>query len=218
MIDTPFFDAHTHYLSQPQTTAIVSCRMDEKTTSSYLQAPFISVSLHPWYLTEENIQPQIDWLIQTVQSDSRVVALGEAGLDKVCDTPFNLQIQAFRKAIELSETYHLPLVIHSVKATEELLALHKEYHPAQAWIIHGFRGKKELATDLLRHGFYLSFGKKYQEKALSIVPADRLLLESDEADTDFPSFYRQVASLRGTSFDSLVENIKENANRLFFNR
>ena len=204
MIDTPFFDAHTHHLPQPQTTAIVSCRMDEKTASSYLQAPFISVSLHPWYLTEENIQSQIDWLVQTIQSDSRVVALGEAGLDKICDTPFDLQIQAFRKAIELSETYHLPLVIHSVKVTAELFALHKEYHPAQ--------------TDLIRHGFYLSFGKKYQEKALSIVPADRLLLESDEADTDFPSFYRQVASLRGTSFDSLVENIKENANRLFFNR
>ena len=162
MIDTPFFDAHTHHLSQPQTTSIVSCRMDEKTASSYLQAPFISVSLHPWYLTEENIQPQIEWLVQTIQSDSRVVALGEAGLDKVCDTPFDLQIQAFRKAIELSETYHLPLVIHSVKATEELLALHKEYHPAQAWIIHGFRGKKELATDLIRHGLYLSFVKKYQ--------------------------------------------------------
>lgn len=218
MIDTPFFDAHTHHLPQPQITAIVSCRMDEKTASSYLQATFISASLHPWYLTEENIQPQIDWLVQTIQSDSRVVALGETGLDKVCDTPFDLQIQAFKKVIEISETYHLPLVIHSVKATEELLALHKEYHPAQAWIIHGFRGKKELATDLIRHGFYLSFGKKYQEKALSIVPADRFLLESDEADTDFSDFYRQVASLRGTSFDSLIENIKENANRLFFNR
>ena len=200
MIDTPFFDAHTHHLPQPQITAIVSCRMDEKTASSYLQATFISASLHPWYLTEENIQPQIDWLVQTIQSDSRVVALGETGLDKVCDTPFDLQIQAFKKVIEISETYHLPLVIHSVKATEELLALHKEYHPAQAWIIHGFRGKKD------------------QEKALSIVPADRFLLESDEADTDFPDFYRQVASLRGTSFDSLIENIKENANRLFFNR
>lgn len=164
MIDTPFFDAHTHYLSQPQTTAIVSCRMDEKTASFYLQAPFISVSLHPWYLTQENIHPQIEWLIQTIQSDSRVVALGEAGLDKVCDTPLDLQIQAFRKVIELSETYHLPLVIHSVKATEELLALHKEYHPAQAWIIHGFRGKKELATDLIRHGFYLSFGKNTRKK------------------------------------------------------
>ena len=217
MIDTPFFDAHTHHLPQSQTTAIVSCRMDEKTASSYLQAPFISVSLHPWYLTEENIQSQIEWLEQIIQSDSRVVALGETGLDKVCDTPFDLQIQAFKKVIEISETYHLPLVIHSVKATEELLALHKEYHPAQAGL-SWFPGKKELATDLLRHGFYLSFGKKYQEKALSIVPADRFLLESDEADTDFPDFYRQVASLRGTSFDSLIENIKENANRLFFNR
>ena len=93
----------THHLPQPQTTAIVSCRMDEKTASSYLQAPFISVSLHPWYLTEENIQSQMDWLVQTIQSDSWVVALGETGLDKVCDTLFDLQIQAFRKAIELSK-------------------------------------------------------------------------------------------------------------------
>ncbi len=166
MIDTPFFDAHTHHLPQPQTTAIVSCRMNEKTTSSYLQAPFISVSLHPWYLTEENIQSQIDWLVQTIQSDSRVVALGEAGLDKVCETPFDLQIQAFRKAIELSETYHLPLVIHSVKVTAELFALHKEYHPAQAWIIHGFRGKKELATDLLRHGSEKNTRKKHCPSSL----------------------------------------------------
>lgn len=218
MIDTPFFDAHTHYLSQPQTTAIVSCRMDEKTTSSYLQAPFISVSLHPWYLTQENIHPQIEWLIQTVQSDSRVVALGEAGLDKACATPFSLQIQAFRKVIELSETHRLPLLIHSVKATEELIALHKEYHPAQAWIIHGFRGKKELAADLLRHGFFLSFGEKYQEKALSVVPTEKLLLESDEEETDFLAFYQKVASLRGSSVDNLAKNMKENANRLFFNR
>ena len=44
MIDTPFFDAHTHHLPQPQITAIVSCRMDEKTASSYLQATFISAA------------------------------------------------------------------------------------------------------------------------------------------------------------------------------
>lgn len=218
MTDTPFFDMHTHHLPSPQTTAILSCRMDEKTTSAYLQASFVSASLHPWHLTEENLQPQIEWLIQTIQNDSRVVALGEAGLDKVCTTPFSLQIRAFRKVIELSEEHRLPLLVHSVKTTQELIALHKEYHPAQAWIIHGFQGKKELAEALLRHGFFLSFGGKYQEKALSAVPAERLLLESDETDTDFPSLYRQVASLRGTSCESLAENIKENANRLFFNR
>ena len=166
MIDTPFFDAHTHHLPQSQTTAIVSCRMDEKTASSYLQAPFISVSLHPWYLTEENIQSQIEWLEQIIQSDSRVVALGEAGLDKVCDTPLDLQIQAFRKVIELSETHHLPLVIHSVKATEELLALHKEYHPAQAWIIHGFRGKKRTCHRPAPTRIFSLFRRKIPGKSL----------------------------------------------------
>lgn len=175
MIDTPFFDAHTHHLPQPQTTAIVSCRMNEKTTSSYLQAPFISVSLHPWYLTEENIQSQIDWLVQTIQSDSRVVALGEAGLDKVCETPFDLQIQAFRKAIELSETYHLPLVIHSVKVTAELFALHKEYHPAQAWIIHGFRGKKNLPPTCSDTDF-ISLSEKIPGKSIVHRPCRQIII------------------------------------------
>ena len=111
MIDTPFFDAHTHHLPQPQTTAIVSCRMDEKTASSYLQAPFISVSLHPWYLTEENIQSQIDWLVQTIQSDSRVIALGEAGLDKVCDTPFDFRLAntSFQKSDRVIRDISSPL-------------------------------------------------------------------------------------------------------------
>ena len=109
MIDTPFLDAHTHHLPQPQTTAIVSCRMDEKTASSYLQAPFISVSLHPWYLTEENIQSQIDWLVQTIQSDSRVVALGEAGLDKVCDTPFRLANTSFQESDRVIRDISSPL-------------------------------------------------------------------------------------------------------------
>ncbi|WP_417130275.1 TatD family hydrolase [Phocaeicola sp.] len=218
MITTPFFNVHTHHLPDTNTTAILNCSMDDRAIPAYLQAQLISASLHPWYLTKENFQLQIEWLTEIIQSDSRVVALGEAGLDKICNTPFTLQLQAFRKVIELSEQCQLPLLIHSVKATEELIALHKEYHPAQAWIIHGFRGKKELAAELIRHGFFLSFGKKYQEKALSIVPTERLLLESDEEETDFPAFYEQVASLRGTTSDHIATHIRENANRLFFNR
>lgn len=99
-----------------------------------------------------------------LSSNPRVVAVGEAGLDKLCDVPLPLQQEAFQAAIELSEKYRFPLLIHAVKATVELLVFQKKHRPTQPWIIHGFRGKKELAEDLLRHGFYLSFGKKYQEK------------------------------------------------------
>lgn len=219
MVETPFFDAHTHYLPHDaQTTAILSCSMAEATSAAFPQATFLSVSLHPWYLSTNNLQAQIEWMTHQLASNPRVVAVGEAGLDKLCATPLPLQQEAFQAAIDLSEQYHLPLLIHSVKATTELLALQKKHRPAQPWIIHGFRGKKELAEDLLRHGFYLSFGKKYQEKALSAVPVEKLLLESDEENIDFQAFYSEVASVLGTSPESLIEALKENANRLFFNR
>lgn len=219
MLETPFFDAHTHHLtSDAETTAILSCNMMESVSVAFRQAKFLSVSLHPWYLSAENLQAQINWMEHCLSSDPRVIAVGEAGLDKLCDTPLPLQQEAFQAAIELSEKYRFPLLIHAVKATAELLTLQKKYRPAQPWIIHGFRGKKELAEDLLRHGFYLSFGEKYQEKALSAVPAERLLLESDEAHLDFQAFYSEVASVRGTAPESLIEALHENANRLFFNR
>lgn len=219
MVETPFFDAHTHHLPHDaQTTVILSCSMTESTSTAFQQAKFLSASLHPWYLSTDNLPAQIEWMSHLLASDSRVVAVGEAGLDKLCDTPLPLQQEAFQAAIDISEQYHLPLLIHAVKATEELLALQKKHRPAQPWIIHGFRGKKELAEDLLRHGFYLSFGKKYQEKALSVVPVERLLLESDEENIDFQAFYSEVASVRGTTPESLIKALHENANRLFFNR
>lgn len=219
MVETPFFDAHTHHLPHDaQTTAILSCSMAEATSAAFPQAKFLSVSLHPWHLSTNNLQAQIEWMTHLLASDSRVVAIGEAGLDKLCDTPLPLQQEAFQAAIDLSEQYHLPLLIHAVKATTELLAFQKKHRPAQPWIIHGFRGKKELADDLLRHGFYLSFGKKYQEKALSAVPVERLLLESDEESINFQTFYSEVASVRGTTSESLIKALHENANHLFFNR
>lgn len=219
MLETPFFDAHTHHLtSDAQTTSILSCSMMESASVVFQQAKYLSVSLHPWYLSAENLPLQTNWMEHCLSSDPRVVAVGEAGLDKLCDVPLPLQQEAFQAAIELSEKYRFPLLIHAVKATVELLVFQKKHRPTQPWIIHGFRGKKELAEDLLRHGFYLSFGKKYKEKALSAVPVERLLLESDEENIDFQAFYSEVASVRGTTPESLIKALKENANRLFFNR
>ena len=56
----------------------------------------------------------------------------------------------------------------------------RDLRPSNPWIIHGFRGKAALAEEYLKHGFYLSFGEKYQEAALCRVPADRLFIETDE--------------------------------------
>ena len=106
--------------------------------------------------------------------------MGEVGLDKAQGTPLDIQQKELLKWIEISENRELPLILHIVRAFPEIIALKKQLSPKQPWIIHGFRGKPQLASELLRHGFYLSIGEKYNPEAVAVIPRDRLLLESDE--------------------------------------
>jgi TatD DNase family protein len=73
------------------------------------------------------------------------------------------------------------MLLHVVKAYPEIIALKRELRPTMPWIIHGFRGKPQLASELLSHGFYLSVGEKYNRDAVTVIPSDRLLVESDES-------------------------------------
>lgn len=90
------------------------------------------------------------------------------------------QTALLRIHYELSETLRKPLILHIVKSFPEIIALRKQWKPTQPWIIHGFRGKPQLARELLAHGFHLSYGKKYNPSSLAITHASRLLRETDE--------------------------------------
>lgn len=192
--------------------------MNDSMRIDFKEARYLSAGIHPWYLTEEDMNSQLQWLDKLLETDSRLLALGEAGLDKVCSTPFALQLKAFQEVINRSERYEQPLFIHSVKASGELIALKKELHPCQPWIIHGFRGKKELALTYLRHGFYLSFGRYFHPAAVEATPSERLLLETDETSLSVKEVYMQVAEVRKVSLNQLEECIDENINFLFFSR
>ncbi len=211
-----YFDIHTHHLSACPSEAIYNA------DSNYMPTPdeaiYISVGIHPWHLTDEDYPVRLQWVESMLQDDKRIIALGEAGLDKCCDAPFALQEEAFRKVISLSEQYCLPLIIHAVKADNELIALKKEVHPSQPWIIHGFRGKKELAQSLVNQGFYLSFGEHYHADALRYMPAETFLLETDESLASIRSLYGRAAEIRGISPESLAREVSQTVNSLFFNR
>jgi TatD DNase family protein len=68
-----------------------------------------------------------------------------------------------------------------VKAYSEIMALKRELRPMQPWIIHGFRGKPELARQLLCADFYISLGERFNPAAAAVIPADRLLVETDDS-------------------------------------
>ena len=126
---------------------------------------FYSAGIHPWKLTERNAEEQFE-LLQQLLVKEQFVAVGEAGLDKLTAAPMELQVRMFEKQVELSEKYRLPLIIHCVKAMDELLAVRKKLNPAQSWIWHGFRGKPQQAGQLIKNGIYLSFGVHYPEETV----------------------------------------------------
>lgn len=211
-----FFDIHTHHLSACPSEVI--CNADSKYMPSPDEAIYVSVGIHPWHLTHEDYPVQLRWVERMLQQDKRVIALGETGLDRCCDAPFALQEEAFRSMISFSERYCLPLIIHAVRTYNELIALKKEIRPSQPWIIHGFRGKKELARSLVNQGFYLSFGEHYHADALREMPEGSFLLETDESLVPIESLYSRAAEIRGISPESLAHEVSRTVNSLFFNR
>ena len=208
-------DIHTHKMEvDTMGEAIINHRL-------LVDSPFIaghyyySIGIHPWDVAAQDWDILIDLLLKSFPNH-QIVAIGEAGLDKLTETPLSFQQQAFERQISLSEEKELPLIIHCVKAMEQVLAIHKHYRPKQPWIWHGFRGKPEQAEQLLNHGFYLSFGEHYSEEAMKFVPDDRLFLETDDSVLDIEEILRRAAEVRGREVETLRATIRKNIQKVFF--
>ena len=209
-----FFNLHTHCVQPLPSVAILSLCMKDGTPPP--DATLLAVGIHPWHLSSDDFRVQTQWL-DTMAKDDRVVAIGEAGLDRRCGTPLELQTQAFVHAVHVSEARQLPLIIHCVKATSEIISMKKALSPSQTWIIHGFRGKPQLAKTLLQHGFYLSFGERFNEETLRQTPPDRLFLETDESRVAIETIYNKVAAIRNVPTEGLQNQVLNNVRTAFNN-
>ena len=207
-------DIHTHRRPQVPGTAIVNCFPESFVPQT---EGWYSVGIHPWYIVSfaaslNDSKARFEELLDHPQ----VLAVGEAGLDKLAEAPLTLQIEVFEYQARLAEEADKPLIIHLVKAVDELLKLKQKIRPVKPWIIHGFRGKAALAEEYLRHGFYLSFGEKYQEEALCIMPSERLFIETDESTVSVDTLYARAAILRKTPLEELRRTIRKNVSEIFF--
>lgn len=162
--------------------------------------------IHPWQAANVNCLevPNGEWL-----------ALGECGLDRLCQTPWENQMEMFRKQILLSEQLRLPLILHCVKAHPEALALQKELHATMPWICHGFRGKPSQMQQLVANGWYLSFGHHFNLETVRQCPIQNLLIETDDSPIDVRDVYERIACLRDTTTDELATQMWKNFEKLF---
>lgn len=199
------FDAHTHRLPQlsDKHFSVYNLRLhlpeDTRKASLWLTAhPWVSASvgIHPWDSMAWTLD-EVD-LLTPLLTNPQIVALGECGLDRLHNNPtandFRHQLALLDAQATLAQQYHLPLILHCVKAFGELLQLRTQ-HPNSQWIIHGFRGKCATAEQLWRKGIATSFGAHYHDDALQNCPPHLRYHESDESSWPFEQIIaKQLAS------------------------
>lgn len=205
-----FIDIHTH---QKNTSTKVFSVLNIYPNSANFTMPF-SIGIHPWYLEEKTISEALKTVEKQLQHKN-CIALGECGLDKLAKTDFKLQQEVFSQQIALSEKYEKPLIIHCVKAFDELIALKKQVKPKQVWIVHGFEKNKQLGKSLLKNGLFLSFGKALlQHHSLQELVAEinfyQFFLETDDAAFDIKELYQKVASIKQITVDEVIRKITYN--------
>ena len=208
-------DIHTHrHPGKWDGQSIISLSVGEEgfTCSPLLRKESdipISIGLHPWHVDGGWKGQALDNLIPWL-SLPQVAAIGEAGIDRLRGGDTTDQLVAFEYQAQLAKEAGKPLIVHCVKAFDEVIHLHKRAFKHEAWVIHGFRGKPEQAHQLLREGFYLSFGEHYHDEALRLCPTDHLLIESDESTIDIETLYARAATLRDTGVEELKKEVNKN--------
>jgi TatD DNase family protein len=213
-----FINLHTHFypLSEDE-TAIVNITSSQIPNST--RSIFYSAGIHPWFLTAENAQSSLSTLDSLLRTGN-LIAIGETGYDLLRGAEIVLQDKIFNDVVSLSEFFHKPLIIHCVKAWEQLLKIRKLRKPKQTWILHGFQGNTVVAHQMLKHEIRLSFGvnllnNKKLQLAFAAVPIDLLFLETDNHNFDIKSLYIHAAAIRSMETNMLKQKLFHNFEQIF---
>ncbi|MFH7245143.1 MAG: TatD family hydrolase [Spirulina sp.] len=198
----------------------------------------LAVGLHPLDVDQWRDSLAVE-IAQMAQTDQRVVAIGETGLDFFKADNAEIQRQAFWEHLAMASRLSLPVIIHCRDAAPATAQLIEEFHRTVGpvgGVMHCWAGTPEETRWFLDLGFYISFSgivtfkNAHQVKASAqIVPENRLLVETDcpflspepmrKERRNQPAFVRHVAhylaDLRCVDFQTLAEVTTRNAWDLF---
>ncbi len=195
---------------------------------------YASVGVHPDY--EDTPEPSLEFLVNTANKHSKIVAIGETGLDyyRMGERSYDSmgwQRERFRTHIRAALATKKPLIIHTRSASEDTIKILKEEGAdGIGGVMHCFTESLEVARQAMEMGFYISFSgivtfksaKDLQETCRQ-VPLERMLIETDSpylapipyrGKTNEPAWVSKVgefiAQLKGITVDSLANTTSNN--------
>ncbi|MFD2557233.1 TatD family hydrolase [Sphingobacterium tabacisoli] len=211
----PFLDIHTHStVRYPDILSVQNYIIGREAMDN---ESLYTAGIHPWYIDAD---PSLQWqLLETVVGTPQVIGIGECGLDKHCNTDWDLQLGIFERQIKLAKKAGKPLLLHSVRAYQEIAQLLRVQQFDLPVIFHGFNKNIKLAKQLLDAGYYLSLGADIfsgrQDALISEIPLDRLFLETDDKAIDIVAIFSYFCAARKLPIAVLKQQLMDNFERVF---
>ena len=194
-----------------------------------------AVGVHPSEV--EELDEESYERLRTLCGHEKIVAVGETGLDYHYPEPaVALQKEWFARQLTLAREVKLPVIIHSREAAKDTLDIMQALHAGEiGGVVHCFSYAKEMAREYLNMDYYFGIGgvitfknaKKLKE-AVEYIPIDKILLETDSpylspephrgernSSLNLPYVAKEIAAIKGLSYEEVVERTEENAKRLF---
>ena len=212
----PYIDIHTHQIVESENSFQLYNHIVGQ--DEYYDSIICSAGIHPWYITEENKELLLESL-ETLSTQTNVLAIGECGLDKVCNTDWNLQVLVFEQQIQLANRIAKPLIIHCVRAYQEIFDILKNQKVAVPVLFHGFNKNKILAQSILKQDYYISLGTAIlngsQDELIKEIDLNKLFLETDNKSTNIVDIYSYFCNVRNISLEKLQEQLVKNLENVF---
>lgn len=216
----PYIDIHTHPTHRETDTVTVENIYPGEGFAAFTGRNFYSVGLHPWHIGDRAENNKSLEMVEDALEFDHVIFVGEAGLDKRVKNDFAEQQRVFEAQAFIAEEYQYPLVVHCVKAYNEVVELRKKMKPVMPWIFHAYSGSLELTKQLLNEGFLFSFGENLFRKGAKAIssfqylPLQKIFFETDEQNIEVEEIYRQGAKLKDIAVDELKKACWNNFNSI----
>ncbi len=214
-----YTNTHTHNTRpQKNETSVINIFAQETKNFNFNKKYFYSIGLHPWHA---DIKINFDIIEKKISDNKNIIAIGEIGLDKYKKIPLNLQIDIFIKQIKIAKKYNLPVIIHCVRAIQEIIEIKKDISPNNTWIFHNFNKNTTTAERLLKNNFILSFGDILLKNNTKIIESikninvNNILLENDNSNIPIYDIYKQISLIKNINIHKLKSIINKNFNRTF---
>jgi TatD DNase family protein len=218
-----YINIHTHNdISDQDKISVINIFPDKCSQINDNSLQYYSIGIHPKYIDEQTYIFELQ-IIEKMSSCKSVIAIGETGIDRLGLISTDLQIDIFKKHISIANKFKKPLIIHCVKAHNEIMSILKKTKNCVPVIFHGFNQKAEIASEILKQGYYISIGHSVFNSnsnafiLIRNIDLSKIFFENDDKDFSIEEIYKYVSEIKNISIENIKESIFQNFCKVFKN-